>query len=61
MMTDRWKDALKSIAKRLKQMRMYLREELERLDTFGSWVHITDQCGLFCFTGNNYLNQYMII
>lgn len=57
MMTDRWKDALKSIAKRLKQMRMYLREELERLDNFGSWVHITDQCGLFCFTGNNFHYQ----
>jgi aspartate aminotransferase, cytoplasmic len=34
-------------------MRKVLREELERIKTPGTWHHITDQIGMFSFTGLN--------
>lgn len=51
ILSEEWKASIKAIAARLKQMRTYLREELERLGAPGSWVHITNQVGLFCFIG----------
>lgn len=32
-------------------MRKLLREELERIKTPGTWDHITNQIGMFSFTG----------
>ena len=32
-------------------MRTALRTELENLGAPGSWVHITDQIGMFSYTG----------
>ena len=32
-------------------MRTSLREQLEKLGTPGTWNHITDQIGMFSFTG----------
>ena len=32
-------------------MRKVLRDELERLQTPGTWNHITDQIGMFSYTG----------
>jgi len=36
---------------RIKDMRKALRENLETLGTTGTWNHITDQTGMFSYTG----------
>lgn len=38
---------------RIKDMRQALRENLEKLGTPGKWEHITQQIGMFSFTGLN--------
>ena len=39
------------VAERIIAMRRQLRGHLERLKTPGSWEHITEQIGMFSFTG----------
>lgn len=39
------------MADRIISMRHGLRERLEKLGTPGTWNHITDQIGMFSFTG----------
>ena len=39
------------MAERIIAMRAGLRERLEKLGTPGTWNHITDQIGMFSFTG----------
>jgi len=46
-----WCEAVQIMVKRLKAARQGLRERLERLGTPGSWNHITQQTGMFSFTG----------
>lgn len=46
-----WEDDLRTMSGRIIEMRKVLREELERLQTPGTWDHITDQIGMFSFTG----------
>ena len=46
-----WEDNLRTMSGRIKDMRTALRENLEKLDTPGSWKHITEQIGMFSFTG----------
>ncbi|MES1915563.1 MAG: hypothetical protein MHM6MM_007489, partial [Cercozoa sp. M6MM] len=46
-----WKSELASMSKRIVDMRLSLREALERRNTPGSWEHITSQIGMFSFTG----------
>lgn len=46
-----WKDELKCVSGRIQEMRKLLREGLERKGTPGTWNHITDQIGMFSFTG----------
>merc|ERR1712118_652497 len=46
-----WKKELKEMADRIIGMRIGLRERLEKLGTPGKWNHITDQIGMFSFTG----------
>lgn len=46
-----WQGELKGIAERVIQMRVQMRSRLEELKTPGSWEHITDQIGMFSFTG----------
>lgn len=41
------------MAERIIAMRKGLRERLEKLGTPGTWHHITDQIGMFSFTGLN--------
>ena len=48
-----WHDNIKAMAKRIILMRTELRSRLEKLGTPGQWNHITDQIGMFCFTGLN--------
>jgi aspartate aminotransferase len=39
------------MADRIKEMRQTLRGELEALQSKLSWNHVTDQIGMFCYTG----------
>ncbi|KAL1489435.1 hypothetical protein ABEB36_014330 [Hypothenemus hampei] len=53
MLSESWRCSIRNIAERLKQMRSYLREELERLGALGTWSHITNQQGIYCMLGLN--------
>merc|ERR1719215_1018992 len=46
-----WKDCIMTMANRIISMRKGLRERLEKLKTPGDWNHITDQIGMFSYTG----------
>lgn len=46
-----WEDNLRNMAGRIISMRQALRAKLEELGTPGTWNHITDQIGMFSFTG----------
>ena len=46
-----WEADLKTMSGRIIAMRKALKSELDRLDTPGSWEHITGQIGMFSFTG----------
>lgn len=42
-----------SMSSRIKTMRKLLRDEIESLNTPGTWNHITEQIGMFSYTGLN--------
>ncbi|PVI02113.1 aspartate aminotransferas-like protein [Periconia macrospinosa] len=46
-----WERNLVTMSSRITEMRWELRQELERLETPGTWKHLTDQIGMFGFTG----------
>ncbi|KAL3955720.1 hypothetical protein ACCO45_011283 [Purpureocillium lilacinum] len=46
-----WEDNLRTMSGRIITMRKELRSRLEALGTPGTWNHITDQIGMFSFTG----------
>jgi len=46
-----WLEELQFMASRIFQMRDVLRQNLEALGTPGTWNHITDQIGMFSYTG----------
>ena len=48
---EEWKENLKTMSGRIIQMRKELRAKLEEMGTPGKWNHITDQIGMFSFTG----------
>ncbi|KAK3805619.1 MAG: aspartate aminotransferase [Benniella sp.] len=48
-----WEGNLQTMAGRIQLMRKELVDELTRLGTPGSWKHITDQIGMFSYTGLN--------
>ncbi|KAL8437996.1 hypothetical protein ACSSS7_000566 [Eimeria intestinalis] len=48
---QQWKQQLKCVAGRIERARKLLRTGLEKKETPGSWRHITDQIGMFSFTG----------
>lgn len=48
---DAWKAELASMANRVNDMRTMLRDGLEKKGTPGTWRHITDQIGMFSYTG----------
>ncbi|KAJ4404574.1 Aspartate aminotransferase, cytoplasmic [Neurospora sp. IMI 360204] len=48
-----WKENLRTMSGRIIDMRKALRAKLEELSTPGTWNHITDQIGMFSFTGLN--------
>merc|ERR1712228_1146997 len=47
----RWQVELKAMADRINEVRSLLRKGLEAKKTPGTWNHITDQIGMFSFTG----------
>lgn len=47
------KDNVKTMADRVLLMRAQLKAKLQALGTPGTWEHITDQIGMFSFTGLN--------
>jgi len=47
----RWETELKEIAGRILKVRSLLRKALEERKTPGTWEHITNQIGMFSFTG----------
>lgn len=46
-----WLREVKGMADRIKGARQKLREELTEAGSTRSWQHLTDQIGMFCFTG----------
>jgi len=46
-----WQEDMTYMSGRIIHMRKLLREHLEKLKTPGAWNHITDQIGMFSFTG----------
>lgn len=46
-----WELELTSMADRIQEVRLLLRKGLEEKGTPGTWNHITDQIGMFSFTG----------
>ncbi|KAI0021605.1 pyridoxal phosphate-dependent transferase [Xylariomycetidae sp. FL0641] len=46
-----WEDNLRTMSGRIISMRKALRSKLEELGTPGTWNHVTDQIGMFSFTG----------
>lgn len=48
-----WKDCIKSMSSRILEMRAALRQNIEKLGTPGKWTHITEQIGMFSYTGLN--------
>ncbi|OWA50697.1 Aspartate aminotransferase, cytoplasmic [Hypsibius exemplaris] len=52
-LTVQWKADLNTMSTRLMEMRQQLRTRLETKNTPGSWRHLTEQRGMFAFTGLN--------
>lgn len=50
---DLWASEVRMMANRIISMRNALKGELEALGSSRSWAHITDQIGMFCYTGLN--------
>ncbi|ORY09534.1 aspartate aminotransferase [Clohesyomyces aquaticus] len=46
-----WEENLRTMSGRIIDMRKALRSKLEEMGTPGTWNHITDQIGMFSFTG----------
>jgi aspartate aminotransferase len=46
-----WEENLRTMSGRIIAMRTELRNKLEEMGTPGSWAHITEQIGMFSFTG----------
>lgn len=46
-----WQDDLRTMSGRIIEMRQALRAQIERLGTPGGWRHVTDQSGMFCYSG----------
>ena len=49
---EAWEKELRdTVAMRIIKMRKVLRDELEKIGTPGTWNHVTDQIGMFSYTG----------
>ncbi|XP_066582586.1 aspartate aminotransferase, cytoplasmic [Prorops nasuta] len=63
---EEWKDHIGTMSSRIRDMRIGLQQRLQRLGTPGTWDHITQQIGMFSYTGlterqvEHLLDQYHI-
>lgn len=48
-----WEEDLRTMSGRIIEMRKALKSKLDEMGTPGTWNHITDQIGMFSFTGLN--------
>eukprot|EP00879_Flechtneria_rotunda_P017305 GHRR01018129.1.p1 GENE.GHRR01018129.1~~GHRR01018129.1.p1 ORF type:complete len:387 (+),score=94.91 GHRR01018129.1:399-1559(+) len=48
---QQWYQEVAVMANRIKDMRSLLRKSLEDLGSSHSWQHVTDQIGMFCYSG----------
>jgi len=48
---QQWLDELIAVTDRITKMRKLLRSTLEKIGARGTWNHVTDQIGMFSFTG----------
>lgn len=48
---QQWLNELIAVTDRITKMRNLLRSTLEKNGTKGSWSHVTEQIGMFSFTG----------
>lgn len=48
-----WMECIQTMSGRIKKMRKALFDELTKLGTPGTWTHITQQIGMFSYTGLN--------
>lgn len=48
---SQWLTEVKSMADRIISMRNQLKDNLKKEGSSRNWAHITDQIGMFCFTG----------
>ncbi|XP_035229518.1 aspartate aminotransferase, cytoplasmic-like, partial [Stegodyphus dumicola] len=48
-----WQDHIKEMSGRIIKMRAALKQKLDELGTPGNWDHITNQIGMFSYTGLN--------
>lgn len=48
-----WEEDLRTMSGRIKDMRQAVRSRLEEYQTPGTWHHVTEQIGMFSFTGLN--------
>lgn len=46
-----WRGCIRTMSSRINEMRVGLRERLEKLGTPGVWDHITSQIGMFSYSG----------
>ena len=51
VLAEQWTKECKAMADRIIAMRQSLRRKIEQLGSTKSWSHITDQIGMFAFTG----------
>ncbi|KAF3480409.1 putative Aspartate aminotransferase [Arthroderma uncinatum] len=50
-LVEMWKEDLVTMSSRIKSMRRALYDELQKLQTPGTWEHIINQIGMFSYTG----------
>ncbi|XP_011255832.1 aspartate aminotransferase, cytoplasmic isoform X1 [Camponotus floridanus] len=50
---EEWKDHIRTMSNRIKDMRKGLHQRLLKLGTPGTWDHIVQQIGMFSYTGLN--------
>jgi len=48
---QQWLNELVAVTDRITKMRKLLRSTLEKIGAKGTWNHVTDQIGMFSFTG----------
>jgi len=48
-----WEGEVKEMAERIIRMRTLIKDNLKKEGSTRNWQHVTEQIGMFCFTGMN--------